>query len=69
MWEVSAAKAGGPDAVKAGPESGENHCRIPEPAACEASETQSMGVEVETPVYDLTVFHVHYGKLSLKIYS
>jgi hypothetical protein len=27
------------------------------------------GVEVETPVYDLTVFHVHYGKLSLKIYS
>jgi hypothetical protein len=27
------------------------------------------GVEVETPTYDLTVFHVHYGKLSLKIYS
>jgi hypothetical protein len=27
------------------------------------------GVEVETPAYDLTVFHVHYGKLSLKIYS
>lgn len=27
------------------------------------------GIEVETPVYDLTVFHVHYGKLSLKIYS
>jgi len=27
------------------------------------------GVEIETPVYDLTVFHVHYGKLSLKIYS
>ena len=27
------------------------------------------GVQVETPTYDLTVFHVHYGKLSLKIYS
>jgi len=27
------------------------------------------GVDIETPVYDLTVFHVHYGKLSLKIYS
>jgi hypothetical protein len=27
------------------------------------------GIEVETPTYDLTVFHVHYGKLSLKIYS
>ena len=27
------------------------------------------GVEVETPAYDLTVFHIHYGKLSLKIYS
>jgi len=27
------------------------------------------GVEVETPTYDLTVFHVFYGKLSLKIYS
>jgi len=27
------------------------------------------GAEIETPVYDLTVFHVHYGKLSLKIYS
>jgi hypothetical protein len=27
------------------------------------------GGEIETPVYDLTVFHVHYGKLSLKIYS
>jgi hypothetical protein len=27
------------------------------------------GLEVETPTYDLTVFHVHYGKLSLKIYS
>jgi hypothetical protein len=27
------------------------------------------GVEVETPIYDLTVFPVHYGKLSLKIYS
>ena len=27
------------------------------------------GVEVETPTYDLTVFHVSYGKLSLKIYS
>jgi hypothetical protein len=27
------------------------------------------GVEVETPTYDLTVFHIHYGKLSLKIYS
>src|ERR1017187_10236112 len=27
------------------------------------------GIEVETPTYDLTVFHVHYGKLSLKVYS
>lgn len=27
------------------------------------------GVEVETPTYDLTVFHIYYGKLSLKIYS
>ena len=27
------------------------------------------GVEVETPAYDLTVFHIHYGKLSLKIVS
>jgi hypothetical protein len=27
------------------------------------------GVEVETPAYDLTVFHIFYGKLSLKIYS
>lgn len=27
------------------------------------------GVDVETPAYDLTVFNVHYGKLSLKIYS
>lgn len=27
------------------------------------------GVQVETPTYDLTVFHIHYGKLSLKIYS
>jgi len=27
------------------------------------------GVEVETPTYDLTVFHVFCGKLSLKIYS
>jgi hypothetical protein len=27
------------------------------------------GVVVETPTYDLTVFKVHYGKLTLKIYS
>jgi len=27
------------------------------------------GIEVETPTYDLTVLHIHYGKLSLKIYS
>ena len=27
------------------------------------------GVVVETPAYDLTVFKVHYGKLTLKIYS
>jgi hypothetical protein len=27
------------------------------------------GVQVETPTYDLTAFHVHYGKLSLKIHS
>lgn len=27
------------------------------------------GIEVENPTYDLTVFHIHYGKLSLKIYS
>jgi hypothetical protein len=27
------------------------------------------GVQVETPTYDLTVFHIHYGKLDLKIYS
>ena len=27
------------------------------------------GVVVETPTYDLTVFKVHYGKMSLKIYT
>ncbi len=27
------------------------------------------GVVVETPAYDLTVFKVHYGKMTLKIYS
>jgi len=27
------------------------------------------GVVVETPTYDLTVFKVHYGKMTLKIYS
>jgi hypothetical protein len=27
------------------------------------------GVVVETPAYDLTVFKVHYGKLTLKIYT
>jgi hypothetical protein len=27
------------------------------------------GVVVETPTYDLTVFKVHYGKLTLKIYT
>jgi DNA-binding transcriptional ArsR family regulator len=27
------------------------------------------GVVVETPTYDVTVFKVHYGKLTLKIYS
>lgn len=27
------------------------------------------GVEIETPAYDVTVFHIHYGKLSLKLYS
>jgi hypothetical protein len=27
------------------------------------------GVVVETPTYDLTIFKVHYGKLTLKIYS
>ena len=27
------------------------------------------GVEIETPAYDVTVFHIHYGKVSLKIYS
>src|SRR5215471_9959923 len=27
------------------------------------------GVVVETPTYDLTVFQVHYGKMTLKIYS
>jgi len=27
------------------------------------------GVAVEIPTYDLTVIHIHYGKLSLKIYS
>lgn len=27
------------------------------------------GVLVETPAYDLTVFKVHYGKLTLKIYT
>ena len=27
------------------------------------------GVVVETPTYDLTVFQVHYGKLTLKIYT
>jgi hypothetical protein len=27
------------------------------------------GVELETPAYDVTVFHIHYGKVSLKIYS
>jgi hypothetical protein len=27
------------------------------------------GVVVETPTYDLTVFKVHYGRLSLKIYT
>lgn len=27
------------------------------------------GVVVETPAYDVTVFKVHYGKLTLKIYS
>ena len=26
-------------------------------------------VVVETPTYDLTVFNVHYGKLTLKIYT
>ena len=24
---------------------------------------------VETPAYDLTIFKVHYGKMTLKIYS
>jgi hypothetical protein len=27
------------------------------------------GVEVENPAYDLTVFHIHYGKVSLKMYT
>jgi hypothetical protein len=27
------------------------------------------GVVVETPTYDLTVFKVHYGKMTLKIYT
>jgi hypothetical protein len=27
------------------------------------------GVVIETPAYDLTVFKVHYGKMTLKIYS
>ena len=27
------------------------------------------GVVVETPTYDLTVFKVHFGKLTLKIYT
>ena len=27
------------------------------------------GVVVETPAYDLTIFKVHYGKMTLKIYT
>ena len=32
-------------------------------------DTTRWGVEVETPTYDVTVLKVHYGKLSLKVYS
>ena len=32
-------------------------------------DTTRWGVEVETPTYDMTVLKVHYGKLSLKVYS
>src|SRR6476646_2688767 len=50
-------------------ESDENHLWVQISTPGEASERESWGVEVETPTYDLTVFHIHYGKLSLKIYS
>jgi hypothetical protein len=30
---------------------------------------QRWGVVVETPAYDVTIFKVHYGKMTLKIYS
>jgi hypothetical protein len=32
-------------------------------------DTTRWGVVVETPTYDVTVLKVHYGKLSLKVYS
>ena len=32
-------------------------------------QTQRWGVTVEKPTYDVTIFKVHYGKLTLKIYS
>jgi hypothetical protein len=32
-------------------------------------DTTRWGVEVEAPTYDVTVLKVHYGKLSLKVYS